>query len=57
MIARIRNPLLRRTLVVLTVAALIVALSAAWLIEALWARIVEDFGEDIAAAWNGERRK
>jgi hypothetical protein len=55
MIARIRNPLLRKAIVVLTVAALVAALSAAWLIEALWARIVEDFGEDIAAAWNGPR--
>ena len=55
-ISHIRNPVLRRTVVVLTVAALVAALSAAWLIEAVWRRVREEFGEDIGAAWRGNPR-
>jgi hypothetical protein len=52
-IRNIRSTLLRRTVVVLTVAALVAALSALWLMQALARKVRENFGEDIGAAWRG----
>jgi hypothetical protein len=52
-LCQIRPTLLRRTLVVLTVAAIVVCLSPLWLIEAIAARVRENFGEDIGRAWGG----
>ena len=53
-ISQIRPTLLRRAVVVVTVAGIVVALSGVWLIEAIWKRVCEDFGEDIGAAWYGK---
>jgi len=55
-LADIRNPLLRRALVVATVAAMLACMLPLWLAEAIWRRVREEFGEDLAAAWRGPRQ-
>lgn len=55
MIASLRPTLLRRAVVVLTVAAIVVCLGPLWLVEAVCRRVRREFGEDIAAAWRGQK--
>jgi hypothetical protein len=50
----IRPTLLRRAVVVLTVAALVLTLSGLWLVEAIARRVQEDFGESLRDAWGGK---
>lgn len=54
-LSEIRPTLLRRAVVVLTVAALVIALSGLWLVEAIAKRLQEDFGESLKDAWRGSK--
>jgi hypothetical protein len=52
----IRPTLLRRAVVVVTIAAIVVALSGLWLAEAIARCVQEDFGESLRDAWRGTRK-
>lgn len=55
-LSEIRPTVLRRAVVILTVAALVLVLSGLWLVEAIAKRVREDFGEDLKAAWRGSKK-
>jgi len=53
MIRNIRNPLLRKTVIVLTVAGTVLILLPVWVHAAIRDNLERDFGEDIRDAWRG----
>lgn len=55
MIPKIRNPILRRTALVFTVAAIVICIGPLHLVNAVLRWVEDEFNVDLRASWKGTK--